>query len=242
MFVSVNVASGSSIHQYLSAGSFRSADRHGQMTLEGHKRYYRFVRSPQNIPSSSKSIRSLAMNFIVTVPFFGIPRTYFAHVKHAGEFRVRLSGVQQNWYAYNQQLTREYSDFILVVSALTRLDMIAILTFWSLVNCTAFVSDDPLSSTKQNFDFPARSATIGLLAIPGIEQGARTTAIISVFASLGSITVGVFLIWRHQRNSEVASTNTTTVRIFVGLLILYPHSAIIFSSPISTMRRTILSA
>jgi len=50
------------------------------------------------------------------------------------------------------------------------------------------------------------SATVGFLAIPGIPQAAQVAATIATFASLGSIIVGVFSIWRHQANTSTANS------------------------------------
>ncbi|KAA1466244.1 hypothetical protein DENSPDRAFT_790714 [Dentipellis sp. KUC8613] len=46
------------------------------------------------------------------------------------------------------------------------------------------------------------SATIGFLDIDGIGIVAKAGGIVSTFASLGSITVGVFFVWIHQSNSH----------------------------------------
>ncbi|RPD67027.1 hypothetical protein L226DRAFT_452746 [Lentinus tigrinus ALCF2SS1-7] len=50
------------------------------------------------------------------------------------------------------------------------------------------------------------SATIGILTINDVEDIARTAAMLAAFASLGSITVGVFFVWRHQRNTHMPSS------------------------------------
>ncbi|EED83622.1 predicted protein [Postia placenta Mad-698-R] len=41
-----------------------------------------------------------------------------------------------------------------------------------------------------------------------IYQMARVCAIMSAFASLGSITTGVFFVWRHQHNTKLSSSHT----------------------------------
>lgn len=43
---------------------------------------------------------------------------------------------------------------------------------------------------------------MGFLAVPEISEGAQVAATLSTFASLGSIIVGVFSIWRHQSNTS----------------------------------------
>ncbi|KAI0352969.1 hypothetical protein OH77DRAFT_1427738 [Trametes cingulata] len=50
------------------------------------------------------------------------------------------------------------------------------------------------------------SATVGLLTINDIGQAARVAAMLSAFAALGSMTVGVFFVWRHQRNARIPSS------------------------------------
>ncbi|PIL37278.1 hypothetical protein GSI_00971 [Ganoderma sinense ZZ0214-1] len=53
------------------------------------------------------------------------------------------------------------------------------------------------------------SATVGLLTINDIETVARAAALVAAFASLSSMTVGVFFVWRHQRsNTEMPSSFT----------------------------------
>ncbi len=49
-------------------------------------------------------------------------------------------------------------------------------------------------------------ATVGILTINDIGDVARVAAVVSTFASLGSITVGVFFVWRHQRNIHMPSS------------------------------------
>ncbi|KAI0750938.1 hypothetical protein C8Q80DRAFT_1154703 [Daedaleopsis nitida] len=52
------------------------------------------------------------------------------------------------------------------------------------------------------------SATVGILTINDVGEIARVAAMLSAFASLGSITVGVFFVWRHQRNIQMPSSFT----------------------------------
>ncbi|KAF8211266.1 hypothetical protein K438DRAFT_1807001 [Mycena galopus ATCC 62051] len=51
-------------------------------------------------------------------------------------------------------------------------------------------------------------ATVGLLSISDLLQPAKTAAIISALASLGSIIVGVVAIWRHQASTRTADSFT----------------------------------
>ncbi|KAF8974342.1 hypothetical protein BDZ97DRAFT_1911538 [Flammula alnicola] len=74
------------------------------------------------------------------------------------------------------------------------------------------------------------SATVGFLAVPGIPEGAQVAATISTFASLGSIIVGVFSIWRHQANTKTADSFTYMHNVQHSFLGLYGH-AILLSLP-----------
>ncbi|KDQ11080.1 hypothetical protein BOTBODRAFT_465409 [Botryobasidium botryosum FD-172 SS1] len=42
------------------------------------------------------------------------------------------------------------------------------------------------------------SATVSFLAVPGIDDVTRVTTLISVLCALGSIIVGLYLVWKHQ--------------------------------------------
>ncbi|KAI0832557.1 hypothetical protein BC628DRAFT_1414846 [Trametes gibbosa] len=50
------------------------------------------------------------------------------------------------------------------------------------------------------------SATVGLLTINDIGEACRVAAMLSAFAALGSMTIGVFFVWRHQRNTRMPSS------------------------------------
>ncbi|KAL1944290.1 hypothetical protein VTO73DRAFT_3475 [Trametes versicolor] len=50
------------------------------------------------------------------------------------------------------------------------------------------------------------SATVGLLTINDISEATRVAAMLSAFCALGSMTVGVFFVWRHQRNTRMPSS------------------------------------
>ena len=50
------------------------------------------------------------------------------------------------------------------------------------------------------------SATVGFLGGPTVAAPARVSATISAFASLGSLIVGVFSIWRHQSNASTVDS------------------------------------
>ncbi|KAM5534280.1 hypothetical protein V8D89_012008 [Ganoderma adspersum] len=52
-------------------------------------------------------------------------------------------------------------------------------------------------------------ATVGLLTINDIEAVARAATLVAAFASLSSMTIGVFFVWRHQRsNTEMPPSFT----------------------------------
>ena len=48
--------------------------------------------------------------------FFSIPYTYLEHVRGAGDYEGRLTNIQNKWEAYTRKLTKEYQDFLLIVS------------------------------------------------------------------------------------------------------------------------------
>lgn len=98
--------------------SFRHAERHGRFTYPQFKTYQQSLRHPPYVPPTSSRLSQILLSILVNGPFFGIPQTYLEHVRKASEFPGRLSGLGQNWEKYTQQLTQEYSDFILVVSIL----------------------------------------------------------------------------------------------------------------------------
>lgn len=47
------------------------------------------------------------------------------------------------------------------------------------------------------------SATVAFLAVPGIDHVTRMAGLISVLCALGSITIGLYLVWRHQTQTKV---------------------------------------
>jgi len=67
---------------------------------------------------------------------------------------------------------------------------------------------------------------VGFLSVPHIAAGAKVASTVSAFASLGSIIVGVFSIWRHQTNTRTA--NSASLRFSLSSLpsfiILLTHS------------------
>lgn len=84
------------------------------------------------------------LTVIMKFPFFGVPETYLAHAKDASDFRGRLFELEERWEAYTRQLTREYSDFILVVRsyylflnsvAYSSYDQSTVLLSWVLFSC-----------------------------------------------------------------------------------------------------------
>ncbi|KDQ08467.1 hypothetical protein BOTBODRAFT_191740 [Botryobasidium botryosum FD-172 SS1] len=46
------------------------------------------------------------------------------------------------------------------------------------------------------------SATVAFLAVPGIDRITRIAALISVLCALGSIAIGLYLVWRHQTQTK----------------------------------------
>jgi len=95
---------------------FRFAESYGKYT-EKQSREIRAARAPRpvSVPSSQGAVSSSVLSAIVSIGFFGIPRTYLAHVKVARTYRGRLANVQQTWDAYINRLVQEYSNFLLIV-------------------------------------------------------------------------------------------------------------------------------
>ncbi|KAG6903378.1 hypothetical protein C0995_013131 [Termitomyces sp. Mi166 len=127
------------------------------------------------------------VNLVIALVFFGIPHTYYSHVKASSEYRGRLANVQANWEKYIERLVREYSHFLLISTVLL-------------------------------------GATVALLAINDINDAAKVGATISALASLGSITVGVFTIWRHQTNTRTADSH--------GYLGFHGHAMLLSLPPV----------
>jgi hypothetical protein len=75
------------------------------------------------------------------------------------------------------------------------------------------------------------SATVGFLAIPGLPEGAQVTATIATFASLGSIIVGVFSIWRHQAKMSTADSFVYIHNVQHSYLGLYGHTILLSLPP-----------
>lgn len=80
------------------------------------------------------------LSFIIAFPFFGIPRTYLAHTKVATEPHGRLSDMEQSWEVYTEQLTREYSEFVLAVCSFERHKVCYLLTYVSTQQSTVLLS------------------------------------------------------------------------------------------------------
>jgi len=164
--------------------SFRDSENYGQFTQKTSQA----LREAKKLPPGHSKRRPPPwilpiIQLIIKLFFFGIPSTYYGHVKSSSEYRGRLANVQQNWEKYIERLVREYSHFLLISTVLL-------------------------------------SATVGLLAIPEIGEPARVCATVSALASLGSIIVGVFSIWRHQTNTRTADSFTymhNAQRNYLGL-------------------------
>ncbi|PCH41288.1 hypothetical protein WOLCODRAFT_131819 [Wolfiporia cocos MD-104 SS10] len=94
--------------------SFRKGDVYGKFTYAQMDRYRRSIAQPSYIELEPASFVSTVLDMIIIGPFFGIPKTYLSQIQGASEFRGRLSNLHAKWRSYSQQLTTEYSDFILV--------------------------------------------------------------------------------------------------------------------------------
>ncbi|KDQ18451.1 hypothetical protein BOTBODRAFT_143443 [Botryobasidium botryosum FD-172 SS1] len=55
------------------------------------------------------------------------------------------------------------------------------------------------------------SATVAFLAVPGIDSLSRISALVSVLCALESVTIGLYLVWRHQtRKDDIGWYNYNT--------------------------------
>ncbi len=168
------------------ADSFRTGQRYGQLTWTELRAYRRAIYQPVDFTPKESLVKKLFLTVVINGPFFAIPQTYLAHIKRASEFRGHLAGLRQNWESYTEGLVREYSDFILIVCIFRRPPSTILLTS---SQATVLLS-----------------STVGMLTINDVDDIARTAAMLAAFASLGSITVGVFFVWRHQRNTHMPSS------------------------------------
>lgn len=96
--------------------SYRHAEGYGQHTFNQFRTRSSNLAPPVYVPRRPSVVASKLLSFLINVPFFGIPQTYLEHIQHASEFRGRLSSLHLSWKEYTEQLIREYSDFILIVS------------------------------------------------------------------------------------------------------------------------------
>lgn len=97
-----------------STDGFRQRDRYGRLT----RKQLMDARVSSVLTPKATHLSPFAqrlLSFAITFPFFGIPRTYLAHTKVASEPRGRLADMQENWEIYTEQLSREYSEFVLAV-------------------------------------------------------------------------------------------------------------------------------
>ncbi|KAF4602432.1 hypothetical protein EYR40_005639 [Pleurotus pulmonarius] len=76
------------------------------------------------------------------------------------------------------------------------------------------------------------SATVGLLAVPGISNAVLVTALVSAFASLGSIILSVVSIWRHQINTQPRNSFMYMHNINQGPLGLHGHAMFLSLPPV----------
>jgi len=174
--------------------SFRDSEYYGQFTQKSSEAVRQskiLTRNSVSRPPRLISVLNLLMNLL----FFGIPHTYYAHVKASSEYRGRLASVKQNWEAYIERLVREYSHFLLISTVLL-------------------------------------SATVGFVSAPNIAAPAKVSATISAFASLGSLIVGVFSIWRHQSNTSTADSFTYMYNVQHSYLGLHGHAILLSLPPV----------
>ncbi|KAJ7904382.1 hypothetical protein B0H14DRAFT_2662592 [Mycena olivaceomarginata] len=76
------------------------------------------------------------------------------------------------------------------------------------------------------------SATVGLLSVSDFLQPAKSAAIVSALASLGSILVGVVAIWRHQAKTRTADSFTYMYNAQHNYLGYHGHAMILSLPPV----------
>ncbi|KAJ6539219.1 hypothetical protein B0H19DRAFT_1177742 [Mycena capillaripes] len=76
------------------------------------------------------------------------------------------------------------------------------------------------------------SATVGLLSVSDLLEPAKTAAIVSTLASLGSIIVGVVAIWRHQASTRTADSFTYMYNAQHNYLGYHGHAMILSLPPV----------
>ncbi|KAF9055033.1 hypothetical protein BDZ89DRAFT_1055656 [Hymenopellis radicata] len=101
--------------------SFRNAEDYGLHTEKDLRR----IKQERKQPDLSTSDPTVMLptifpmfSCLITILFFGIPRSYLIHIKRSFEYRGRLNNMQQTWEAYITRLTREYSHFLLISTVL----------------------------------------------------------------------------------------------------------------------------
>ncbi|KAK7061609.1 hypothetical protein R3P38DRAFT_2830473 [Favolaschia claudopus] len=76
------------------------------------------------------------------------------------------------------------------------------------------------------------SATVGFLSVGDIFQPAKTAAIVSTLASLGSIIVAVVAIWRHQASTRTADSFTYMYNAQHNYLGYHGHAILLSLPPV----------
>ena len=99
--------------------SFRNAEEYGLHTEKDFRRIKQERKQPSIAPSDSIVISPSLfpwLNLVITILFFGLPRSYMIHIKRSFEYRGRLNHMQTTWETYIARLVTEYSHFLLIVS------------------------------------------------------------------------------------------------------------------------------
>lgn len=86
------------------------------------------------------------------------------------------------------------------------------------------------------------SATVGFLAIPNIDAISSAAGVVSVFASLGSIIIGVFCIWQHQANMKQNSSFAYLHNAQNGMFGLTGHAILLSLPPVFLVWSTLAFA
>lgn len=142
---------------------------------------------------------SLLLSFCMSILCFGAPYSYLRHIN---EFFVsgpgRTETITERWQAFVDENVADWSNTNLVVRYLSSL---------AVQNCCALLRPDPTFQATVLV-----SASVALLAIPGIDTSSRILGISSTLFSIASIIVGLLNVWQSQHKSRSDLELTVIVR------------------------------
>lgn len=174
----------------------RLRQRYGQQDARHFlKRTLKLRRDDLRTPHSAPI--SLILNLCMTILCFGAPYSYLRHIN---EFRIvgpgRTDTITERWQVFVDDNVTDWTNTNLVVRFF--------LGWWA---------SEPLLSTCHLYQATVLvSASVALLAIPGIDTTTRMLGIFSTLYSIASIIVGLLNVWQHQHKSRSGLELTVIVR------------------------------